>query len=48
MKDDGSHNEKKQKVKNMIRDIIDLHARNALSVAAFYEMLEYGNERVLR
>ena len=29
MKDDGSHNEKKQKVKNMIRDIIDLHARNA-------------------
>lgn len=48
MKDDGSHNEKKQKVKNMIRDIIDLHARNALSVAAFYEMLEYVNERVLR
>ncbi len=46
--DDERQNATKQKVKNMIRDIIDLHARNELSVATFYEMLEYVNERVLR
>lgn len=44
---DSKGHERKQRVRSMINDMVELNAHSELSIATFYEMLQFLNEEVL-